>query len=232
MGSVLVVSEAEDVGIRLAAAAAARRLSPGRLRWVSGADLAAAAWVHTVDGSGAARTRVIRGEEELVNSEQGTPDAVWFRATTAAPVRRWADPRDAAYGTAEFAALLVSWLHQPDSGAVNRVDGASPWGPSWAPVRWRSLAAEAGLPVSPSPERAAEAAEVRRAALVVGDRVVSARTPAEAAGCRRLAAAAGCAVLDVAFDAGGRVVTARPFVAVDSPEKVAATAEFLVRAAS
>lgn len=248
MGGILVVGDDEDVGIRAAVAAAARRVRPGRLVWATGAALAAADWIHTVDRSGLGTTRcgaVARGAR------------VWFRSTTVAPVCRWADPRDKDYAAAEYGALLASWLRQPETRTVNEVDGASPWGPSWTTARWRKAATRVGLaavplggvssarlmpgpqaatadgeaPCRPSP-RSWPGPEVEQLVLVVGEHVIDVDGPTQAAGCERLAAAARCAVLEVAFDADGRMADARPLAAVDTPAKIAAVADFLIVEAS
>lgn len=246
MGAMVVFGDTEDIGVRAAVTMAARRVCPGRIRWATGRALAASSWVHAIDrsGAGSVRSGLL---DDLVG---GTGRArVWFRATTIAPTRRWADSRDEAYAAAEFGALLASWLHLPDAGAVNRVDGASPWGPSWTTARWRQAAAQVGLEVAPlagatstrlvtglrslpadtgMPYRPPDRTGAGQTVLVVGDQVVGANGQANAAGCRRLASTARCAVLEIAFDVDGRMETAQPLAPVDTPEKVAAVADYLV----
>ena len=59
-------------------------------------------------------------------------------------------PADRDYATAEFQALVVSWLRSLGDRVVNDVDGVSAIGPSWTGRRALVEAQRAGLPVMTS----------------------------------------------------------------------------------
>ena len=205
--------------------------------------------------SGAARTRIRPRRFPEIDTGIDDLRLTWYRACTTPPARRWSDAGDAAYAEAEYCALLVSWLGQPSTRSANRVDGASPWGPSWPPSRWRQVALGCGLVVADRPAassgRVVPAARVPvtqlgrpvlspgrtrpeaggRSVLIVGSDVIGAAGSRETAGCRRLAAAAGCAVLEVAFDESDRAELGLPLAGIDSAEKIDAISRYLVEVA-
>jgi hypothetical protein len=200
----LVVADRRDVGGRAAARVAALHPhAPGEsgreVVVVSGDELAAAGWSHHLDSAGVARTSVRLSDARVLTD--ATLAGVWFRSQQwlVPPGLRAAATADAAYAHAELTALLVSWLSSLGPRTVNACEGLSPTGPAWSPARWRQLAADCGLTVAGAGGRTV------RTVLLAGSHVVGARDSDEARGCRQLATAGSCRILEVGLDGADRV---------------------------
>ncbi len=193
---------------------------------VTGDDLAAARWSHHVASDGRARTTIrLGGPRGPVLGDEGIATVLFRAQAWRVPVGlREAPAGDVSYAWAELTALFVSWLASLGPKVVNTVEGGSPVGPSWSSARWRQLAAEAGLQ--------ARDEDAVRAVLVAGEQVIGSQGHAESLGCRRLAASAGCRLLEVWFTASGEVCTASPTPSLTDPAHVAATTALLTRGAA
>ncbi len=116
---------------------------------------------------------------------------------------------DRAFVAAEMGAFLFAWLSQLACPVLNRPRGLSLCGPNWRPGQWTQAAARVGLAVEPVrqevPPRADAEPSASRAlaqAVIVGERCVGDIPADQAAGARKLAAAAGVGLLAVGFAPG------------------------------
>ncbi|MDQ6836819.1 MAG: hypothetical protein M3137_00385, partial [Actinomycetota bacterium] len=138
------MAEPYDAGAVAVAVAVAARPSAEPVALVHPADLGGARWVHRVSPSGRATTDVALPDGRRFSDADIA--AVLVRSeNTALPRFARSPPADRDYASAEFRALLVSWLHSLGSRVVNRVDGVGLAGPSWSPQRWLVEAGRAGV---------------------------------------------------------------------------------------
>lgn len=240
---------ADDEGAR----ASARALSAARpdlaVLCCSGGQLGSARWSHRVDASGRARTTLRLAGHTVADDDLAL---VWFRAPLRVPpALAGATPADQEYALAELHALVVSWLASLGERAVNRPDGDSASGPSSSAAVWRHRARQAGLAAadpaaatsarlvpgwqgSPDDVRRPWQAPtlVARRLLVAGSRVLTSCDDDEAARARDLARDTGCRLLEVLFDASGRVLAADPCPELDTPDRVSAAARALAEVAA
>jgi hypothetical protein len=217
-GLPLIIAEPGDTTARAVAG-----LLGSAVTTVTPVALATGRWHQRIDGRGRVTTSVAPAGGNPVSDRDIS--RVWCRVTgLPAPQFARAGPRDLDYATAEFTAVLVSWLLSLGEGVVNRVTGDSACGPAWSARYWLILAQRAGLPVMSGP-----VASGSRTVLIVGDRVMGA--PASwVVSCRALSRLAGCQVLglEVGHSRHGLVVTAiTPTPVVDEPSRTGAVAALL-----
>jgi len=116
---------------------------------------------------------------------------------------------DRGYVAAEMTAFLLAWLTALPCPVMNRPSPASLTGPFWRREQWATVAARAGLPVSPISRQVSLAhagapgnpPTVR--VTVVGSRVAGDAHRRVLDGARRLARLAGVDILTVGFSDGG-----------------------------
>lgn len=143
---------------------------------------------------------------------------------------------DRAFVAAEMSAFLFAWLSHLQCRVLNRPRGISLCGPNWGPQQWTQAAAGAGLAVEPVrrqvPARGkAEngARDVPVEAVVVGERCVGKVTAEQAAGARKLAAAAGVGLLGLWFASrANRFVAASAMPSLADAELADAVREHLL----
>src|SRR5262249_24869041 len=180
-----------------------RAQAPGFVRQVRPDDLARRGWRY-VAGAAAAACAVAEGE---VVSRRGIA-AVLCRipAITAADLAGIRSS-DQVYAAAEMHAFLLAWLAQFRGPRFNAPTPGSLCGCAWPAMRWKQVAARAGLPVEAdrttgnrgAPPVLRVAAAVTAEVTVVGRRVFGTDC-AELAACgRRLAAACEASILGVRF---------------------------------
>jgi hypothetical protein len=145
------------------------------------------------------------------------------------------DPEDRDYVAAEMTAFLLFWLSRLRCPVINRPTAMSLSGPLWRPEQWVHAAAVLGIAVS-AVRRHSRAEWQRavppsaRAVNVIGGRCFGEAHPNLVSSARRLAEAAGVALLSVVFsspDADATFIGAELFPPLDSDEEKAATLDFL-----
>jgi hypothetical protein len=171
---------------------------------LSAEDLSIEGWAFRVSDPGGG-TAVVDGRRVPVRELQAV---VTRRPAVVAEELVWIDPVDRSYMAAEANAFLVAWLHQIPCLVVNRPTATSLCGPAWTPVHW--AAAAAGANVAWAPQDRDDSHEV----VVVGDRCVGARSPAEGSAACALAHAAGAELLGVRFAKDG-ACAATPMPPID-----------------
>lgn len=177
---------------------------------VTGADLAAAErWEHRLGRSGTTFALTFAGGERCLHSQEvgGVLNRLSFLPS--AWLLRIGGP-DREYAIQEMHALYLSWLHALPGPILNRPTPQGLCGNWRHPSAWAFLAAQAGLAV-PLYRQSSEddPAETWQAAtepplatvLVVGERIIASPVVPEDQheACRRLARAAGTALLGINF---------------------------------
>jgi hypothetical protein len=153
------------------------------------------------------------------------------------------DPLDAGYAAAELGAFLRAFLLAWPGPVVNRPTATCLNGPGWDREQWAVAAAAAGLPVRPVRRRviaggsrepatqpvvpAGDPDGPLRRVTVVGDRWFGPVGAELGRSSCALAAAAGCAVLEVHVDGEGAVVHASAWPDLCAPPVAAAVAALL-----
>lgn len=122
---------------------------------------------------------------------------------------------DREFVAAEMGAFLFAWLSHLRCRVLNRPRGTSLCGPNWRSQQWTQAAARVGLEVEPIrrqvPARTttnigSSSQDGRKPvqAVIVGERCLGEISAAQAAGARKLVAAAGVGLLAVWFAPGSR----------------------------
>lgn len=128
------------------------------------------------------------------------------------------DARDQTYVAAEMTSFLVAWLSALPCPVLNRPSPNCLTGPPWQPEEWLARGARLGIPVLARrdglPGNTADTTLT-----LIGTRHLGAAHPAVRAGARRLAAAAGVALLSLRY--AGRGAGARLTAATVWPERPA-----------
>ena len=136
---------------------------------------------------------------------------------------------DRGYVAGEMTALMVAWLSSLECPVVNRPTPVNLSGPHWRLEQWTHAAARLGIPVRParrhialgSAERADEPSPNQATVTVVGKRCFGEVDEELSGQARRLAEAAGVALLDVSFsgpEAGSFFTGAHLVPAISSDE--------------
>lgn len=140
---VVIADPGDDGAASLVGALSARGVPAAA---IEPARLGLARWVHVLDARGRASTVIdLPDGRRLADGEIG---AVLCRSASF-PMARFTGsaPADRDYATAEFLALVVSWLRGLGDRVVNDVDGVSSIGPTWTGRRALVEAQRAGLPI-------------------------------------------------------------------------------------
>jgi hypothetical protein len=120
---------------------------------------------------------------------------------------------DREFVAAEMGAFLFAWLSHLPCRVLNRPRGTSLCGPNWRSQQWTQAAASAGLKVEPvrrqvpartKTDTGSGSQDTRKPvqAVIVGKRCLGEISAIQAAGARKLAAAAGVELLAVWFTPG------------------------------
>lgn len=209
-----------------AAAALVERWSPHGARLLTPADLSIAGWRFRPGSSHAGDSAVAQGRPLAVD-EIGA-------VVTRLPLVFEQDldhiaPADRAYVAAEMSAFLLAWLTALPCPVLNRPTATCLSGPFWRPEQWVYTAAGLGIPVAPVRRKvtlgaaaAPDAAPLTSGTVItlVDGHSVAPAEPLLVDRARRLAAAAGTALLAVEFsDPGpdGRFIAASPWPDVADP---------------
>jgi hypothetical protein len=133
-------------------------------------------------------------------------------------------PGDRSYVAQEMTAFLTAWLTELSCPVVNRPTAECLAGPGWGQEQWRQVAAGVGLAVAPRRIRIVAGSEEEPAVVptgirvtIVGGRSVGSAPDGAADQARRLADAAGMALLEVHFTSGLRFVGANPWPDISQP---------------
>jgi hypothetical protein len=199
-------------------------------------DLSVAGWRHSL-GSSATDRAVVGGRLVATGEIAG----VLIRWPCVLPTDLGhIDPEDREYVAAEMTAFLRSWLTQLRCPVLNRPTAISLLGPAWRPEQWVHTAAGLGIPVRPIRRHARFAATASTLAspdhatvTVLGDRCFGETHAVLAGHARRLAAAAGAALVDFQFtgpDAGAALISADLFASLDGDERADAVLALLLNA--
>lgn len=113
-------------------------------------------------------------------------------------------PRDQAYVATEMSAFLVAWLRALPCPVLNRPSPGCLTGPGWRPEEWLARASRLGIPVLARRDGLPGAAAAGDVALtLIGARHLGETHPRVLAGAKRLAEAAGVALLCLRYAGSG-----------------------------
>lgn len=114
-------------------------------------------------------------------------------------------PRDQAYVATEMSAFLVAWLGALPCPVLNRPRPGCLTGPAWRPVEWLARASRLGIPVLSRRDGVPGAAAAGDATLtLIGTRHLGKAHARVLAGAKRLAEAAGVALLYLRYAGTGQ----------------------------
>jgi hypothetical protein len=191
----LVVAGRHDAS----AAALAARWGEGRAALAGPADLSRPGWRHYAGEPSPAIA--VAGGRALAATDL---EAVVVRlGAVSADELDGIRPEDRDYAAQEMTAFLLAWLDGLRCPVLNRPTPGCLNGPAWRPRQWALAAAAAGLPVARPQRPGGPAPRDGVVVTVVGDRCLGTVHPRTAERVRRLAAAAGVALLEVRLDGGG-----------------------------
>jgi hypothetical protein len=208
----LVLGQDNDVEAGWVAARLSER-SDRPVRWVTASTLVHdCRWEHRVNSSGTSSRLVLR--DGTVLDSTGVDAVVNRLCWLGAETFTGASARDRGYASAEFYALGLSWLESLGGRVLNRPAGTGLAGRWRRMSEWRSLARTVGLSVVPyrSDEPGVESDDTDLVALALDSEVIEAEGPGVSTAVRdalaRLRHAAGLDLLEVRFEAGGRLRSA------------------------
>jgi hypothetical protein len=203
-GVLLLLARAGDPTI-----ARLRQVLPQHLVHADVCDLSQPGW-RCVVGQPQLATAAVHGE--VLSADRIA--AVLCRIHSVAPRDLALHPEDREFAAAEMQAFLHAWLAQFQGRLCNQPSAASLAGPAWLAMRWRWLAAQAGIPAvtAVSPE------ESRITVLVAGEQVLGAAPPVLQSYALRMARVVRSHLLAVHFIAqpDWRLESADPLPALDA----------------